>query len=121
MPPKLRLQCEADPYYKRCARKEALHDHECQPDPMTRKLIEWEHALIYAGRQIQERWAIIPICWWVHRGPGLVKEINEWIAINRMSDEDVAKYYKFNWQQRKQYLNAKYGTYKEPKPRRNNR
>lgn len=111
IPPQLRLKIASDPYYRQCARKCALNDHECKEDERTGKLIEWEHALIFAGRQIQEKWAIVPICWWAHRGPGLVKEINEWLALNRATDEELLKYSKaINLTAKRDYLNTKYGT-----------
>lgn len=100
---------DAMPYYHECARNAALHDHVCAPCPVTKKLIEWEHACYYKGQKVNEIWAMIPICWYVHRGPGMVKEINEWLALNRATTADFAKYPKNSWAQRKRYLNTKYG------------
>lgn len=112
MPPKLRAECAAEPFYRSCARREALHDHECQPDPLSGRLIEWEHAMIYASNQIQERWAVIPLCWYVHRGPALNKRINEWIALNRASEADIAKISKvIDYKRERERLNAIYGSY----------
>lgn len=108
IPSSLREELAEDPFYTKCSRKVLLNDHICRPDPLTGKLIEWEHAFIYAGNQIQEKWAIIPICYLVHRGGKLNKEVNEWIALNRASEEDLTKYPKRDWKQRKAYLNAKY-------------
>ena len=89
IPPKLRNELAADPDYQTCMRRDWLNAHICQPDPATGKLIEWEHAIIHAGKQVQQRFAIVPICWWAHRGPGLVKEINVWIALMRATDEQL--------------------------------
>jgi len=86
-----------DPYYKVCSRNLAFNDHACAPDPMTGRLIEWEHALMWAGRQLQERFAIIPICWWAHRGPGLDKKKNRSIAIARMTEQDLDRYPNKEW------------------------
>lgn len=114
MPLKLRKQCARDPRYKTCMRNEALHDHECAPDPLTGRMIEWEHAMIYAGKQIQLRWAVISSCWWAHRGPGLNKEINEWIAINRAEDHELLAISKAeDYFQVRSVLNRKYGVYRE--------
>ncbi len=99
-----------DPFYRVCARKRLLNDHVCGADPRTGKLIEWEHALIYAGSQVNEKWAIVPICWWAHSGPGLIKEINVWIALNRATDEELLKYSKSTpYLRERQRLNAIYG------------
>lgn len=98
-----------DPEYKRCLRASVLGDHECQADPATGRLIEWEHAIIYAGKQLQEKWAIIPICWHTHRGPGLNKRINEMLALNRATDEDLKKISKStDYIHLRKYLNKKY-------------
>ncbi len=112
IPLPLRAELAGDPFYKLCARKEALHDHECQPDPLTGKLIEWEHALIFASKQVQERYAIVPLCWYVHRGPGAIKEINEWIALNRASMYEILEISRVVDQSRKRdFLNRRYGGY----------
>lgn len=74
-----------------------------------------EHALLYGGRQMDEPFAIIGLCSLAHSiGPWmdtgiLDKEINEWIAVNRMTEEDMDRYPKVNWRQKKAYLNDKYG------------
>lgn len=110
MPPALRKECADDPQYKICLRHQALNDHVCRPDPVTGKLIEWEHALIFAGKQVQKKFAIIPICWYVHRGDGLVKEINEWLALNRATDEEIRSISKvIDYTRKREYLNKKYG------------
>jgi hypothetical protein len=100
LPLPLRHKLSNDPYYKICARK----NEDCDGR------ITWEHAFIYAGRQVQERFALIPLCWHHHLGEGLNKEINHWISINRASEDDFAKYPKKDWGQLKKYLNGKYGT-----------
>lgn len=89
IPPKLRQEMDADPLYHICLRNHILNDHECQPNPLNGQLIEWEHAIIFAGQQVNEKWAIIPICWYVHSGPKLNKEINVWLALNRATVEEL--------------------------------
>ena len=90
----------------------ALLDRNCQ-GRITR-----EHSLIYAGRQIDEAWAIIKICAWHHSvdqfqdGGGLNKERNVWVALNRATDEELLKYSKaINYIREKERLNKKYGIY----------
>ena len=94
IPKSLREELSNDPYYSRCARS----SHECEGR------ITWEHAFIYAGRQINERWAIIPLCWFHHLGAGLDKQVNQAIALSRASDIDLMKYPRTNWSQLKKYL-----------------
>ena len=76
-----------DPYYKKCART----DDDCSGR------ITWEHAFIYAGKQINERWAIIPLCVYHHLWEGMDKRKNEAIALARATEEDLAKYPRKNW------------------------
>lgn len=112
MPPKLRESLGADSEYQVCMRNLLLNDHECVRDVLRpNQSVEFEHVWIYANKQIQESWAIISICWWSHRGPGLVKTINEWVSINRMTVEDEEQYPRYNWKQRRKYLNFIYGDY----------
>ena len=104
IPAKLREELALDPYYKRCTR----HGWDCWGR------ITWEHAFIYAGRQIQEKWAIIPLCEYHHAvcrfqdSGSLNKEYNQYIALCRASDEDLAKYPRRDWEQLKKYLHEKY-------------
>ena len=116
IPKALREELAADPYYFHCARKDALDDHECERDPLRpEKAVDWEHALTAKGRQLQKRFAIVPSCWWAHRGPGMVKEINIWIALNRATSDEMLDlsalggrdYFRY-----RTYLNRKYGVYK---------
>jgi hypothetical protein len=99
IPPKLKTEILADPFYKVCIRD----NKEC------RGRIEWEHAFVYAGRQINEKWAIVPVCTYHHREEGLVKNFNRWVAINRATKEDFKKYPKFDWIKLKNNLNKLYG------------
>lgn len=63
-----------DPFMKRC-----IHDNEeCDGR------VEFEHALIYAGKQVVEWWSIIPVCTYHHRGKGLVKDFNQAVAFGRL-------------------------------------
>lgn len=87
IPKKLKEEMSQDPYYRECARK----DETCYGR------ITWEHAFIYAGKQIQEKWAIIPLCWWHHLEGGLDKKENQRIAVARATVEDLAKYPRKKW------------------------
>lgn len=112
IPKKLRANMAADPFYKTCARNEALNDHICEANPLNGQLIEWEHAIIYKGNKLQEKWAIIPICYKVHRGGLLDKNINIWIALNRASPDELAAHSKaVDLKRERDRLNAIYGPY----------
>lgn len=103
IPKPLLKEILADPYYKVCARA----DDNCDGR------ITFEHCFIYCGRQIQELWAIIPLCWYHHLGAGLNKELNHYISLGRamvlgVFGELQEKYPKFNWLQTFKYLGKKF-------------
>lgn len=109
IPPKLREQMNGDHKMHVCI----YNDCDCR-DMSGRKpaRAEWEHCFIYAGKQINEWWAIIGCCWYHHRGPGLNKEYNRYCAIKRMTEKDLKqaefKYPKFNWRWERDRLIKKY-------------
>ncbi len=68
----------------------------------------------YAGSQINERWAIIPLCWHHHLDKGLNKRINEFLALQRASDQELAKYPKASFARQRDYLKTIYGDKIQP-------
>ena len=112
---KIRNQLEVDPLMGQCFRWLALRDHECKGR------ITWEHGVIYAGRQLDEVWAIFGLCEYAHsvgvyQNTGIYnRNISEWIAVNRMTPADERKYPKRDWDLRRRYLNSKYGQLHLPK------
>lgn len=94
IPPTLRKQMSEDEYYTRCVRANS----DCGGR------ITWEHAWIYGGRQIQEKWAIIPLCVAHHLGDKLDKHENQRIALRRATEEDLLKYPKKDWEYERKWL-----------------
>lgn len=99
IPIKLREELSKDPFMKKCVFTGDI------------KNVSWEHCWTYAGKQINEKWAIVPL----RRDLNVnmqanVKEYCRWISINRATDEDFAKYPKVDWQQKKKYLNSIYNS-----------
>lgn len=87
VPPKLRKKWkdEDDAGIRRtCARSD---EGNCQ-GRLTK-----EHAIIYAGKQLQEEWAILDICAYHHcvdqfqDGQGMNKEKHIWLALNRATEQ----------------------------------
>lgn len=114
IPLKLKKEINEDPLYKICARK-GLHDHVCEGR------ITMEHALVYAGRQVNAKFAIIPLCAKAHSvdqfqdGGDLDKEINTWISLNLASTEELLSISKaISYPTLRTRLNAKYGQYERP-------
>ena len=72
--------------------------------------IQWHHVWEYQGRQINEVWAILGACELHHervKTTWQVKEAFERRSLELASKEDLAKYPRFNWLQRKKYLKRK--------------
>lgn len=80
-----------------------------------------EHAIIYAGKQLQEEWAILDICAYHHEvdfhqdGGGMDKEKHVWIALNRALDESLERISKsIDYIALRDRLNGKYGIWEVP-------
>lgn len=98
-----------DSFYGECIRAK---ENSC------RGRITFEHTLVFAGKQVQEIWAIVPLCSYHHEvdefqdNGDLQKEIGQWVALNRAKRVDFNKYPRNDWANKKRYLNAKYGVWK---------
>ena len=95
IPKKLLALILADPFYKKCARDRSAEPFLQVSDCDGR--ITFEHALMYAGKQIQEKFAILPLCVWHHLGDGLDKRWNITMAMSRATEEDKKKYPRLKW------------------------
>lgn len=98
----IRKKIDADPFYKSCVR---LSEGGCDGR------ITIEHALQFQGRQLNELFALLPLCWRHHLGKGLSKEYNRHVALQRATDADLAKYSRANWKTLKTHLEKKYGPF----------
>jgi hypothetical protein len=114
IPLALREELSNDPFYGTCALLGYTHT-QCEGR------ITWEHALTYAGKQVQERFAIVPICAGYHLGPGLNKRRNKWVALSRLTPEDLAKYPKADWKRERLILIKLFGLWTEKKSSRSRR
>jgi hypothetical protein len=91
-----------------CERAATFQDHACGGRSTM------EHCFIYAGRQIDEKWAIIRLCEFAHSvGPyamnGILdKSKNRFIALKHATTEDLAKYPRVDWEQLIKSLNNRY-------------
>lgn len=108
IPPTLRQKISADPFMSTCIYSLISRSNECRHQFGGPGIPEWEHCHLYANRQINEQWAIVPACWFHHRGPGLDKRFNQYISLRRATKEDLKKYPKINWEQLQSSLHARY-------------
>lgn len=106
---KIREIISRDSFYRTCSRKAVFNDHVCKGR------ITMEHALIFAGRQMDMVQAIIPLCAYSHgvdefQDSGILnKEKNEYIALSRMSEKQIQDISKaIDYSQRLRYLRERY-------------
>ena len=103
IPIKMREEMANDPFMHRCIYAHIGKGFDCEGR------IEWEHCFNYAGKQINEPWAIVGCCTHHHRGAGLDKDFNRFMAIMRADISDLQiRMPKHDWQQTKKYLSQKY-------------
>ena len=102
IPPELRKELEADKFYNRCCIT-GLSNKEVK--------IDWHHNFQFAGRQVNEKWCILPLFQSLHKEMSReIKERLNWIMYNRASDETLEKYSKavdLKWERNR--LNIKFG------------
>lgn len=104
IPLALRADMERDPFYKRCA---------ISGKPIGMVKIEWHHNLIYAGRQVNEKWCIIPLSKEIHDNIVRYKEEVDWIMLNRASDEELMRYSRAELITKRERLNKKFGIWQK--------
>lgn len=99
IPEELRNEMSNDPYYQRCAVTGLNHER-----------IEWHHNLIFAGKQVQEKWCILPLLKSVHEKIESYKDKVDWIMLNRATDQELERYSKaINLKEKRDRLNKIYG------------
>ena len=107
IPKRLNDELNEDPFYKTCC---------LASDGMCSGRVERHHALIFAGRQLQKKFAILPACQGYHHRFANRKDIKErfdWILLNRATDEELTEISKaINYKEERLRLNKIYGEYK---------
>ncbi len=88
-----------DPYYSKC----------CITGSTSEK-IDWHHNLIFGGKQVNEKFAILPLAKSVHDKITQYKEKCDWIMWNRATHQQIEFYSKAkNYFTYLDKLNKKYG------------
>lgn len=117
IPLPLRKQIDEDKFYKSCALY-GQHGHICDGR------ITMDHTVIFAGKQVQELWAIVPVCAHGHGvdnfqdDANTSKEIRLWVALNRATDPELRAVSKVSpgYIHERKRLNTKFGTYEQKMP-----
>lgn len=113
IPKKLLEELASDPEYKICSLRGY---HECEGR------ITWEHAIRFAGKSLQKKWSIIPLCAKGHavdqfQDAGTMNKVmNMWVAFNRATDMELIQISTSaeNYLKTREYLNKKYGVWVQP-------
>lgn len=113
MSPELRQEIDADPEYQICM---LSGYHTCEGRPTN------EHALYYANKKIQQKFAIVKVCAAGHgvdqfqdSDKELPKDMRVWVALNRATNEELRSISKVvDYPHEKDRLNLKYGVYVPP-------
>jgi hypothetical protein len=97
IPEKLKKEIEEDPFYEQCCITGSYG-------------VSLEHCWIYAGKQINEKWAIVPLRRDLNTShpPKEVKEKCRLVSLERATKNDLAKYPKKDWEQEYKYLIKRY-------------
>ena len=99
IPEKLKQEMVADDFYKQ----------SCLSGKKAER-IEWHHNLIFAGRQQNVKWAILPLTQEEHRDIVKHRQRCDWIMINRANLRQLIEYSKAeNLLIKKGKLNSKFG------------
>lgn len=106
VPQKLKKKWTEDTEPKYCLRRD---EGDCK-GRLTK-----EHAIIFAGKQLQEDWSILDICAYHHGvdqfqdGGKMNKEKHVWLALNRATDAELIRISRAeNYIAKRERLNAKY-------------
>lgn len=75
IPLRIREELENDPYMTRCI-LEFL--------PPCNGRIEWQHAMTYAGKRVNELYTILPLCQKHHKEQGAFRSQQEWAIRERI-------------------------------------
>ena len=93
MPMRLRAELERDPFMSLC-----IHRHyNYKVIACSGGVPEWHHVWRYAGRQIQERFAVVPVCCELHRNEQRDRDFIRWVSLNKASEEELARYPRIDW------------------------
>lgn len=89
LPKNLKDDFKTDPFYKSCC----LENANCAYETGHRR-IEWHHSVIFAGKQLQEKWAILPACSGFHHKFADRHDIKDAflrIAVRRATEVELAR------------------------------
>lgn len=90
---------DSDLFYHRCIHWYLGNEKDCTKVwSGISKPVEWEHSTTYAGKRINHPKLIVPCCTYHHRGAGLNKRFNLYVALRRADLDELSRLYpKRDW------------------------
>lgn len=93
-----------DPFYTRCCIS-GISKNSTK--------IDFHHNLRFGGKNVQEKFCILPLAKEIHDKIDYYKEKCDWIMLNRASEEELERYSKAtNYKSMRDRLNKIYGKYR---------
>ena len=84
IPQKMREELSEDPFMERCCLRNAL----------CRGVIQWHHHLKFAGKRVNEKWCILPVCEYHHQKESIWKNQLDQVMVSRATEEELKPYSK---------------------------
>lgn len=88
IPKKMRDELAEDQFMQECCLIEAQDCWKCEGR------IQWHHHLKFAGKRINEKWCILPVCEWHHKNESVYKKELDEIMVSRATYEELQPYSK---------------------------
>lgn len=112
IPKELNDDMNTDPFYLKCCLRRF---GGCGGVNIYGRRIERHHALIFAGKQVQAKFCILPACPDHHARATnpIIKALFDWVLLNRATDEELLSLSKsVNYIKERERLNKIHGEWK---------
>lgn len=84
IPKKMREEMTDDTFMNLCCIQDSTHHGR----------IQWHHHLKFAGKRVNEKWCILPVCELHHRLEAKYKQQLDAVMVSRATYEELSKYSK---------------------------
>lgn len=86
IPKKVREELSEDPFMLTCCLKDF--------SPLCSGRIQWHHHLKFAGKRVNEKWCILPVCEYHHAKEAVYKDFLDIVMLRRATIEELKPYSK---------------------------
>lgn len=88
IPATMRAELSEDPFMRECCLMFVDFNHMCSGR------IQWHHHLKFAGKRVNEKWCILPLCEYHHKKEALFKKNLDDIMVGRATYDELKPYSK---------------------------